>query len=64
MVTVRYLNHGLGRKRVISRGPLHPDYQRANRWAEFLRHAGDYYDVRVESGNAASQSNLHSERDD
>ena len=49
VVTIRYLRQGTGRKRVISRGPLHPDIERANQWAEYLRRIGDYHEVRVES---------------
>ena len=54
VVTVRYLRQGIGRKRVISRGPLHPDKDRANQWATYLRRLGDYHDVRVESTGPAS----------
>ena len=49
VVTVRYLRQGTGRKRVVSRGPLHPDIERAKQWANYLRKLGDYHDVRVES---------------
>jgi len=63
VVTVRYLRQGTGRKRVISKGPLHPDIDRANRWANYLRRSGDYHDVRVEStsqtGNESSSQFNH-----
>lgn len=59
VVTVRYLRQGTGRKRVISKGPLHPDLDRANRWANYLRRLGEYHDVRVES---TSQSSGDSDR--
>ena len=59
VVTVRYLKQGLGRKRVVSRGPLHPDMERANQWARYLRQIGDYQDVRVESSSQAAQSGQH-----
>ena len=48
VITVRFLKQGLGRKREVSRGPLHPDEQHANRWAEYLRAMGCYHEVRVE----------------
>ena len=56
VVTVRFLKQGVGRKREVSRGPLHPDVQHANRWAEYLRAMGDYHDVRVESYGPALAS--------
>lgn len=62
VVTVYFEKLGLGRKRVISKGPLHPDKERANRWAAYLRQAGDYYDVRVEDGSAANASHLNNHR--
>ena len=54
VVTIRYLRQGTGRKRVISRGPLHPDIERAKQWANYLRRLGDYHDVRVESTTQSS----------
>ena len=63
VVTVRYLRQGLGRKRVISKGPLHPSVQQANVWADYLRQAGDYYEVRVETGSSAGSARLHGEQD-
>jgi hypothetical protein len=51
VVTVSYLKQGYGRRRVISRGPLHPDIERANNWAKYLTQTGNYHDVRVESGD-------------
>lgn len=51
VVTVRFLKQGTGRKRVVSKGPLHPDVEHANRWADYLRQVGSYHDVRVE-GNS------------
>lgn len=39
----------MGRKRVVNKGPLHPDIHHANRWADYLRNLGGYHDVRVES---------------
>jgi hypothetical protein len=53
VVTIRYLNHGTGRKRVVSRGPLHPDRNHAKRWADYLQQLGDYQIVRVEASNEA-----------
>ena len=57
VVTVRYLKQGLGRARVVSRGPLHPDIERANHWANYLRRVGGYHDVRVESSSQATSGN-------
>ncbi|MBK9347908.1 MAG: hypothetical protein IPN06_16660 [Burkholderiales bacterium] len=62
VVTIYFQKQGLGRKRVVSKGPLHPDMQHANRWAAYLRQAGDYYDVRVESGNSANATHLDNHR--
>ena len=59
VVTVQYVNQGLGRKRVICRGPLQPDPRTANEWADYLRRLGHYYEVRVESGNATNQPQLN-----
>lgn len=58
VVTVQYMPMGLIRKRLISKGPLHPDWEHANRWAEYLRSLGTYYDVRVESNQSTSSANV------
>lgn len=59
VVTVRYLREGMGRRRVVNKGPLHPDEQTANRWAQYLRYGGEYAEVRVETGSSTSASRLH-----
>lgn len=61
VVTVRYLRQGMVRKRVISKGPLHPDVHHAKRWAEYLRHVGGYHEIRVETGSSSSTARLHDE---
>lgn len=58
VVTVQYMPVGLVRKRVISKGPLHPDWQHANRWAEYLRSTGAYYEVRVGSNQSAASADM------
>lgn len=58
VVTVRFLKEGTGRTRVVSKGPLHPDVEHANRWADYLRKMGGYYDVRVESNTPIRSKNL------
>lgn len=56
VVTARYLNDGKGRRRIVSRGPLHLNEQHANRWAEYLRQAGHFQEVRVASSGTAKGS--------
>lgn len=58
VVTVRFLKQGTGRKRIVSRGPLHPDLQHAKRWADYLRTLGGYHDVRVEGNGAMANASL------
>ncbi len=60
VITVRFLKEGAGRKRIVSKGPLHPDEQRAHRWAEYLRSVGDYYDVRVEGNRSVASQGFES----
>ena len=54
VVTVRYLNCGTGRKRIVSRGPLHPSENWAIQWAEYLRNVGLFHDVRVENSKSTN----------
>lgn len=54
VVTIRYLNYGTGRKREISRGPLHPSESWANQWAEYLRKVGYFHDVHVERSRSSN----------
>lgn len=62
VVTVQYMPTGLVRKRVVSKGPLHPDREYANRWAEYLRSTGCYYEVRVESNQSAASADMGQRR--
>lgn len=52
VITVRFLKQGTGRKRIVSKGPLHPDERHANQWADYLRQVGGYHEVRVEGSRA------------
>lgn len=58
VVTIQYLAQGLARKRVVSKGPLHPDREHANRWADYLRTLGTYYEVRVESNQSTAATSM------
>lgn len=60
VVTVRFLKEGTGRRRIVSKGPLHPDERHANRWAEYLRQMGGYHDVRVEGNRRVASQGLES----
>ena len=58
VVTVRFLKHGTGRTREVSKGPLHPDVDHANRWADYLRQIGGYHDVRVEGKSSIRSKDM------
>jgi hypothetical protein len=58
VVTLKFVPHERGRKRVVSKGPLHPDINKAKRWAEYLRSVGHYYEVKVEGHGPTGAANL------
>lgn len=62
VVTIQYMKVGTGLRRVISRGPMHPNASYVNRWAEYFRGLENYDEVFVETSKDSRMPDEKSEQ--